>query len=69
MSRLREAIASGSLVNGLGSKGDEELSPILYPKRSLHVLLATSGSVASIKAPLIVKGLLEVSLWYLSVRE
>lgn len=31
-----------------------------YPARPLHVLLATTGSVASIKAPLIVQGLLKV---------
>lgn len=68
MSRLAESIASGTLTNGLGSKGDEELSPILYPKRPLHVLLATSGSVASIKAPLIVKGLLDVSICWNRVK-
>lgn len=35
----------------------EELT---YPDRPLHVLLATTGSVASVKAPLIVKKLLSV---------
>lgn len=48
------------LPNGLGAKGDEESDPVLYPARPLHVLLATSGSVASIKAPLIVAALLNV---------
>lgn len=33
---------------------------LAYPARPLHVLLATTGSVASIKAPLIVEGLLKV---------
>ncbi|GAA5829175.1 hypothetical protein JCM11251_004150 [Rhodosporidiobolus azoricus] len=46
------------LPNGLGAKGDEERNPVVYPHRNLHVLLACSGSVASIKAPLIVKDLL-----------
>lgn len=31
-----------------------------YPDRHLHILLITTGSVASVKAPLIVQGLLEV---------
>jgi hypothetical protein len=31
-----------------------------FPDRPLHVLLATTGSVASVKAPLIAKALLEV---------
>lgn len=62
MSRLADAINDGILTNGLGSRGDEELNPILYPQRPLHILLATSGSVASIKAPLIVKELLKVSV-------
>jgi hypothetical protein len=31
-----------------------------YPERPLHVLLATSGSVASVKAPLIARALLDV---------
>lgn len=33
---------------------------VAYPARPLHVLLATTGSVASIKAPLIVEELLKV---------
>lgn len=32
----------------------------VYPRRPLHILLATSGSVASVKAALIVKALLDV---------
>jgi len=32
-----------------------------WPERPLHVILATTGSVASIKAPLIVRELLRVS--------
>jgi phosphopantothenoylcysteine decarboxylase len=48
------------LPNGLGSKGDEERNPLLYPARPLHVLVATSGSVASIKLPLIVREILKV---------
>ncbi|GAA5973369.1 hypothetical protein JCM11641_003096 [Rhodosporidiobolus odoratus] len=47
------------LPNGLGAKGDEEKNPIIFPHRNLHVLLACSGSVASIKAPLIVAELLK----------
>lgn len=35
---------------------------VAYPQRPLHVLLATSGSVASIKAPLIIDALLKVRL-------
>ena len=31
-----------------------------YPDRPLHVLLATTGSVASVKAPLIADALIEV---------
>ncbi|GAA5979717.1 hypothetical protein JCM10908_003018 [Rhodotorula pacifica] len=46
------------LPNGLGAKGDEDRNPLEYPNRNLHVLLALSGSVASIKAPLIVRELL-----------
>ncbi|GAA5916208.1 hypothetical protein JCM6882_001109 [Rhodosporidiobolus microsporus] len=46
------------LPNGLGARGDEERNPVVYPHRNLHVLVALSGSVASIKAPLIVKELL-----------
>jgi phosphopantothenoylcysteine decarboxylase len=48
------------LPNGLGAQGDEERDPVRYPTRPLHVLLACSGSVASVKIPLIVRGLLEV---------
>ncbi|ORY90698.1 flavo protein [Leucosporidium creatinivorum] len=58
MSSLAEQIAN-LLPNGLGARGDEERNPLTYPARSLHVLLATSGSVASIKAPLIVCELLK----------
>ncbi|GAA5870827.1 hypothetical protein JCM16303_001597 [Sporobolomyces ruberrimus] len=47
------------LPNGLGAQGDEERDPVRYPTRPLHVLLACSGSVASVKIPLIVRGLLE----------
>jgi hypothetical protein len=50
---LKETIST-LLPNGLGARGDQEANPVLYPNRPLHVLLATSGSVASIKAPLIV---------------
>ncbi|POY76063.1 hypothetical protein BMF94_0786 [Rhodotorula taiwanensis] len=46
------------LPNGLGAKGDEDRSPVEYPNRTLHVLVAASGSVASIKLPLIVTELL-----------
>ena len=60
MASLADTI-SRLLPNGLGARGDEERSPSVYPARSLHVLLATSGSVASIKAPLIVRELLKVS--------
>lgn len=56
---LVETIAQ-HLPNGLGAKGDQESSPLVYPARHLHVLLATSGSVASIKAPLVVRELLKV---------
>lgn len=59
MDTLAEEIAS-LLPNGLGARGDEERNPLTYPARSLHVLLATSGSVASIKAPVIVRELLKV---------
>ncbi|KAL8279896.1 hypothetical protein RQP46_007746 [Phenoliferia psychrophenolica] len=55
---LKDLIAT-LLPNGLGARGDEERNPVLYPQRHLHVLLATSGSVASIKAPLIVRELLK----------
>lgn len=48
------------LPNGLGAKGDEERNPVSFPDRSLHVLVAVSGSVAAIKAPLIVNHLLQV---------
>ncbi|GAA6053640.1 hypothetical protein JCM3770_001675 [Rhodotorula araucariae] len=47
------------LPNGLGARGDEERDPVAFPRRSLHVLVAVSGSVASIKAPLIVRELLK----------
>ncbi|GAA5954249.1 hypothetical protein JCM21900_005221 [Sporobolomyces salmonicolor] len=47
------------LPNGLGARGDEERDPLVFPHRNLHVLLACSGSVASIKAPLIVRELLK----------
>lgn len=60
MSDLTATIAR-LLPNGLGARGDEERNPVLYPNRPLHLLLATSGSVASIKAPLIVSELLKVS--------
>ncbi|KAG0665424.1 hypothetical protein C6P46_006871 [Rhodotorula mucilaginosa] len=46
------------LSNGLGARGDQDRDPLEYPHRTLHVLLALSGSVASIKAPLIVRELL-----------
>ncbi|KWU44634.1 flavo protein [Rhodotorula sp. JG-1b] len=46
------------LSNGLGARGDQDRDPLEYPRRNLHVLLALSGSVASIKAPLIVRELL-----------
>lgn len=59
MSDLKETIAR-LLPNGLGARGDEERDPTVYPARSLHVLLATSGSVASVKVPLIVRELLKV---------
>ncbi|GAA6008740.1 hypothetical protein JCM11491_003417 [Sporobolomyces phaffii] len=55
---LRETIER-LLPNGLGAQGDEERDPQRYPNRPLHVLLAASGSVASIKLPLIVRELLE----------
>ncbi|EMS23623.1 hypothetical protein NBRC10512_000531 [Rhodotorula toruloides] len=55
---LRQTIAR-LLPNGLGAKGDEERNPVVFPARNLHVLLAVSGSVASIKAPLIVRELLK----------
>ncbi|GAA6060309.1 hypothetical protein JCM10212_002950 [Sporobolomyces blumeae] len=55
---LRETI-SRLLPNGLGAKGDEELDPEVYPTRDLHVLVACSGSVASVKIPLIVNDLLQ----------
>jgi len=35
---------------------------VAFPERPLHVLLVTTGSVASIKAPLIVDALLDVRL-------
>ena len=57
---LQESIAR-LLPNGLGSKGDEESNPLCYPTRDLHILLACSGSVASVKLPLIVRDLLQVS--------
>ncbi|GJN88086.1 hypothetical protein Rhopal_001042-T1 [Rhodotorula paludigena] len=47
------------LPNGLGARGDEERNPVVFPNRNLHVLLALSGSVACIKAPLIVRELLQ----------
>lgn len=50
------------LSNGLGARGDQDRDPLEYPHRTLHVLLALSGSVASIKAPLIVRELLTVRL-------
>lgn len=55
--------AAFDLPDGSGSE------EVAYPARPLHVLLATTGSVASIKAPLIVQGLLEVCLSYLCGRE
>ncbi|GAA5853456.1 hypothetical protein JCM3766R1_000772 [Sporobolomyces carnicolor] len=55
--RLQETIER-LLPNGLGARGDEERDPIQYPTRPLHVLLACSGSVASVKIPLIVAELL-----------
>jgi len=57
---LQEAIAR-LLPNGLGAKGDEESNPLSYPTRDLHILLACSGSVASVKLPLIVRAILQVS--------
>lgn len=64
MSKELSAVSIRQLLsNGLGAKGDEEVSPVLYPERPLHVLLLATGSVASIKVPLIVARLLEVSLW------
>lgn len=59
---LKQTIAT-LLPNGLGARGDQEANPVLYPNRPLHVLLATSGSVASIKAPLIVAALRKVGLF------
>lgn len=56
---LQQSLAA--LPNGLGAKGDEELNPIVYPARPLHVLLLATGSVASIKVQLIVAELLRVS--------
>ncbi|GAA5868258.1 hypothetical protein JCM8547_002296 [Rhodosporidiobolus lusitaniae] len=47
------------LPNGLGATGDEERNPLTFPQRNLHVLVACSGSVASIKCPLIVTELLK----------
>lgn len=58
--RLQETIER-LLPNGLGARGNEERDPIQYPTRPLHVLLACSGSVASVKIPLIVAELLTVS--------
>ncbi|GAA6015790.1 hypothetical protein JCM8202_001118 [Rhodotorula sphaerocarpa] len=52
------ATAARLLPNGLGARGDEDRDPLEYPQRRLHVLLALAGSVASIKAPLIVQHLL-----------
>jgi len=37
----------------------DNVEPIRYPHRQLHVILATTGSVASIKAPLIIEELLK----------
>lgn len=68
MANLAEQIAA-LLPNGLGARGDEERNPLTYPSRSLHVLLATSGSVASIKAPLIVRELLKVRICVLELPE
>ena len=59
--RMDLARCIAGLDNGLGSRGDEESNPLVYPQRPLHILLATSGSVASIKLPLIVDKLLQVS--------
>lgn len=39
---------------------EDDMKRTEYPLRPLHVVLATTGSVASIKAPLIVKELLRV---------
>ncbi|SCV72740.1 BQ2448_4277 [Microbotryum intermedium] len=44
---------------GLGARGDTDNDPGQYPQRNLHLLLAVSGSVASIKAPLIVSQLVK----------
>ncbi|GAA5924693.1 uncharacterized protein JCM15063_005709 [Sporobolomyces koalae] len=55
---LQESIAR-LLPNGLGARGDEERDPLVYPERPLHVLVACSGSVASVKIPLIVRRLLQ----------
>lgn len=64
-SDIRQSIRE-LLPNGLGAKGDEERNPVQYPDRHLHVVLCTTGSVASIKAPLIVSKLLSVCcfLWF-----
>lgn len=56
------------LSNGLGARGDQDRDPLEYPRRNLHVLLALSGSVASIKAPLIVRELLTVRLQAIASR-
>ncbi len=55
------------LPNGLGSKGDEVLNLELYPDRPLHILILATGSVASIKIPLIVTQLLKVLYYPLSL--
>ena len=38
----------------------DHVEPLRWPARSLHVVLATTGSVASVKAPLIAAELLKV---------
>ena len=55
--QLQEQMATLLQPNGLGAQGTEERSVKQYPKRSLHVLLLCSGSVASVKVPLVVSAL------------
>ncbi|KAM0787936.1 hypothetical protein ACM66B_006141 [Microbotryomycetes sp. NB124-2] len=53
--RLTRSNVRSLLPNGLGARGDEERSPVEFPHRPLHVLLLATGSVASVKVPLIVQ--------------
>ncbi|KAK4052122.1 hypothetical protein OIV83_002416 [Microbotryomycetes sp. JL201] len=55
--RLTRLNVRSKLPNGLGARGDEERDPVLYPDRPLHVLLLATGSVASVKVPLIAHSL------------